>query len=106
MTFTFDVTLSSAVSTDGTGPHPPPPDTGPVTGPLTDAQLHLMDRYWRAANYLTIGQIYLQANPLLTEPLTVEQIKPLLNSVKIGALRMVVTETNGTGDKFVRVEIR
>ena len=78
MTFTFDVTLSSAVSTDGTGPHPPPPDTGPVTGPLTDAQLHLMDRYWRAANYLTIGQIYLQANALLTEPLTVEQIKPRL----------------------------
>ncbi|MFL5733998.1 MAG: phosphoketolase [Chloroflexia bacterium] len=37
-----------------------------------------MQRYWEAANYLTIGQIYLQANPLLREPLRPEQIKPRL----------------------------
>jgi len=37
-----------------------------------------MQRYWQAANYLTIGQIYLQANPLLREPLRPEQIKPRL----------------------------
>src|SRR5438067_10440369 len=37
-----------------------------------------MQRYWQAANYLTIGQIYLQANPLLREPLTPEHIKPRL----------------------------
>ncbi|HST04738.1 MAG TPA: phosphoketolase, partial [Chloroflexia bacterium] len=37
-----------------------------------------MQRYWQAANYLTIGQIYLQDNPLLREPLAVRQIKPRL----------------------------
>src|SRR5688572_9402218 len=37
-----------------------------------------MQRYWQAANYLTIGQIYLQANPLLQEPLRPEHIKPRL----------------------------
>ena len=37
-----------------------------------------MQRYWQAANYLTIGQIYLQENPLLREPLTTDQIKPRL----------------------------
>ena len=42
------------------------------------ARLHLMHRYWNAANYLTVGQIYLQANPLLREPLRPEHIKPRL----------------------------
>ncbi|GHO48214.1 hypothetical protein KSX_63770 [Ktedonospora formicarum] len=42
------------------------------------SQLELMDRYWDAANYLTIGQIYLQENPLLREPLRPEHIKPRL----------------------------
>src|SRR5947207_8176404 len=42
------------------------------------ARLHLMHRYWNAANYLTIGQIYLQANPLLQEPLQPEHIKKRL----------------------------
>jgi xylulose-5-phosphate/fructose-6-phosphate phosphoketolase len=37
-----------------------------------------MDAYWRAANYLTVGQIYLQANPLLETPLELEHIKPRL----------------------------
>jgi xylulose-5-phosphate/fructose-6-phosphate phosphoketolase len=37
-----------------------------------------MNRYWQAANYLTVGQIYLQANPLLREPLRPEHIKPRL----------------------------
>ena len=37
-----------------------------------------IDRYWRAANYLTVGQIYLQDNPLLREPLRPEHIKPRL----------------------------
>src|SRR6185312_7206690 len=49
-----------------------------ATGPLSPELLDRMDRYWRAANYLTIGQIYLQANPLLREPLRPEQIKPRL----------------------------
>ncbi|ANK87082.1 MULTISPECIES: phosphoketolase family protein [unclassified Rhizobium] len=45
---------------------------------LTDAELALIDRYWRAANYLSVGQIYLLANPLLREPLKSEHIKPRL----------------------------
>src|ERR1700722_19956913 len=38
----------------------------------------LLDRYWRAANYLSVGQIYLLGNPLLREPLRREHIKPRL----------------------------
>src|SRR6478672_1489784 len=45
---------------------------------VEQARLHLMDKYWNAANYLTIGQIYLQENPLLREPLRPEHIKPRL----------------------------
>jgi len=41
-------------------------------------QIRLLDAYWRAANYLTVGQIYLQDNPLLREPLRREHIKPRL----------------------------
>ncbi len=37
-----------------------------------------MDAYWRAANYLSVGQLYLMANPLLREPLAIEHIKPRL----------------------------
>jgi xylulose-5-phosphate/fructose-6-phosphate phosphoketolase len=48
------------------------------TGPLTDTELRLLDAYWRAANYLTVGQIYLLDNPLLREPLGREHIKPRL----------------------------
>jgi phosphoketolase len=40
--------------------------------------LNLVDRYWRAANYLSVGQIYLLDNPLLQEPLRPEHIKPRL----------------------------
>src|SRR4051812_4205709 len=40
--------------------------------------LRKMDAYWRAANYLSVGQIYLMANPLLREPLKLEHIKPRL----------------------------
>lgn len=45
---------------------------------LSEQQVDLMQRYWNAANYLTIGQIYLQSNPLLKEPLRPEHIKPRL----------------------------
>ena len=45
---------------------------------LAATELALVDAWWRAANYLTVGQIYLQANPLLAEPLRPEQIKPRL----------------------------
>ena len=42
-----------------------------MSEPLSDQQLSLIDAYWRASNYLTVGQIYLMANPLLREPLRV-----------------------------------
>ena len=45
---------------------------------LTSDEAATLDRYWRAANYLAAGQIYLMANPLLTEPLRAEHIKPRL----------------------------
>jgi xylulose-5-phosphate/fructose-6-phosphate phosphoketolase len=45
---------------------------------LDQTRLERLHRYWNAANYLTIGQIYLQANPLLREPLRPEHIKPRL----------------------------
>ena len=45
---------------------------------ITSQELALLDRYWRAANYLSIGQIYLLDNPLLREPLRAEHIKPRL----------------------------
>ncbi|MDF5724138.1 MAG: phosphoketolase family protein [Rhizonema sp. PD37] len=50
----------------------------PQTKPLTDEELQKMNAYWRAANYLSVGQIYLLNNPLLTEPLKIEHVKPRL----------------------------
>ncbi len=47
-------------------------------GPLSPAELHAINAYWRAANYLSVGQIYLLDNPLLREPLTLKHIKPRL----------------------------
>lgn len=49
-----------------------------VAAPLSPEELSLIDRYWRAANYLSVGQIYLMSNPLLREPLKPEHIKPRL----------------------------
>jgi xylulose-5-phosphate/fructose-6-phosphate phosphoketolase len=46
--------------------------------PLSTDELRLIDAYWRAANYLSVGQIYLLDNPLLTEPLRPEHVKPRL----------------------------
>src|SRR5438874_3427217 len=48
------------------------------TQPLSAEELRKMDAYWRAANYLSVGQIYLFANPLLREPLKLEHVKPRL----------------------------
>ena len=47
-------------------------------GPLSATELGRMDAYWRAANYLSVGQIYLLDNPLLRSPLKLEHIKPRL----------------------------
>jgi len=48
------------------------------TDPLNSKSLHSIDAYWRAANYLSVGQIYLYDNPLLREPLNLSHIKPLI----------------------------
>jgi len=53
-----------------------PPQTEPEW--LDTAELSRMDAYWRAANYLSVGQIYLYDNPLLREPLTLAHVKPLV----------------------------
>src|SRR2546428_5564524 len=45
---------------------------------LSDEELERIDRYWRAANYLAVGQIYLLDNPLLKEQLALEHVKPRL----------------------------
>src|SRR5439155_7256547 len=49
-----------------------------AAGPLSADELRKMDAYWRASNYLSVGQIYLLDNPLLKEPLKREHIKPRL----------------------------
>jgi xylulose-5-phosphate/fructose-6-phosphate phosphoketolase len=48
------------------------------TSPLSAEELRLIHAYWRAANYLSVGQIYLRDNPLLREPLRLEHVKPRL----------------------------
>jgi xylulose-5-phosphate/fructose-6-phosphate phosphoketolase len=73
--FVFDPTVSSAVPDVDAVP------SGSATldaGPLTSEQLRRIQRYWDAANYLTVGQIFLQDNPLLREPLRPEHVKPRL----------------------------
>ena len=72
--FIFDAALSTAIAANGHGETKAAVPKGPLTPDLLDK----MNRYWRAANYLCIGQIYLFENPLLREPLRAEQIKPRL----------------------------
>ncbi len=62
----------SATPPTATEPSPP------LSSALSDAELRRLDAWWRAANYLSVGQIYLMANPLLREPLALEHIKPRL----------------------------
>ncbi|MFN8390807.1 MAG: phosphoketolase family protein [Bdellovibrionota bacterium] len=52
--------------------------SSPGKGPLSPDELTKMNAYFRAANYLSVGQIYLLDNPLLKEPLTIEHVKPRL----------------------------
>jgi xylulose-5-phosphate/fructose-6-phosphate phosphoketolase len=59
--------VSQATGELVSGTHPLPPD-----------ELGLIDAYWRAANYLSVGQIYLLDNPMLREPLAPEHVKPRL----------------------------
>src|SRR5678815_3701053 len=73
MTIEFDAHLSTVVDA-------PIPEAAPhqAASPLSPELLARMHLYWGAANYLTIGQIYLQENPLLREPLRREHIKQRL----------------------------
>src|SRR6202043_3563191 len=56
----------------------PRPGAALAEGPLNEDELKKLHAYWRAANYLSVGQIYLLDNPLLREPLQVKHIKPRL----------------------------
>ena len=49
-----------------------------VAEPLSPELLQRMDAYWRAANYVSVGQLYLYANPLLRRPLELSHVKPLV----------------------------
>ena len=61
--------MSNAVMNEGPGKE---------TERLAPEQLSTLDAWWRAANYLSVGQVYLLANPLLREPLKIEHVKPRL----------------------------
>ncbi|MGY1698171.1 phosphoketolase family protein [Geodermatophilus sp. SYSU D00766] len=58
--------------------HTAPPQTAGSPGPLSPEELDRIHAWWRAANYLSVGQIYLMDNPLLREPLRPEHVKPRL----------------------------
>src|SRR5665213_1463562 len=73
----FDPALSTVVQIDEKAPHRENASAKP-TGPLSAELLSKMHRYWCAANYLCVGQIYLLDNPLLRESLTIANIKPRL----------------------------
>ena len=73
-TFEFDAALSTAIERKKSAPAKKTESKGPLLPEMLDR----MHRYWQAANYLTIGQIYLSDNPLLKEPLEAEHIKPRL----------------------------
>jgi xylulose-5-phosphate/fructose-6-phosphate phosphoketolase len=86
--------------TNGDTVPPQPYDLGNVEGPLDRDELRQLDAWWRAANYLSVGQIYLTANPLLREPLQPQHVKarllghfgtvPGLNLVWAHANRLIV----------------
>jgi hypothetical protein len=77
--------------------------------PLSPDLLRKMDAYWRAANYLSVGQIYLQDNPLLDIPLSQEHIKPRLlghwgttpglNFLYVHLNRLFMRDNFKTGDR-------
>ena len=77
--FLFDPAVSSAVrSTASAVEAARAPAESDASGPLSADELRRLQRFWQAANYLTVGQIYLQDNPLLREPLEPAHIKPRL----------------------------
>src|SRR6202453_1447394 len=73
----FDAVLSTVIESNNQQPATKEPAAKP-SGPLSAELLDKMQRYWYAANYLCVGQIYLLDNPLLREPLSKAHIKPRL----------------------------
>ena len=73
-----DTAADNEISGTGVTLAPQPYVLGDAEGPLDREQLRRIDAWWRAANYLAVGQIYLMGNPLLREPLVAEHVKPRL----------------------------
>ncbi len=71
----MDATLKTQAPAKTTTPSG---DSGGEAAPLSADDLRKLDAYWRASNYLSVGQIYLLDNPLLKQPLKREHIKPRL----------------------------
>jgi len=65
-----------------------------TTNLLSPQLLQRMDAYWRAANYLSVGQLYLYENPLLKKPLELAHVKPLV--LDTGARRRARTSSTCT----------
>jgi xylulose-5-phosphate/fructose-6-phosphate phosphoketolase len=76
--YRFDPTISSVVEEAAAPPQQALSTEELAEGPLSAEQLAGIQRYWQAANYLTVGQIYLRDNALLRKPLEPEHIKPRL----------------------------
>src|SRR5271155_5611659 len=76
--FIFDAKLSTAIEAPPQQPQPAKEPAPSAPGPLSGDLVERMQRYWYAANYLCVGQIYLLDNPLLREPLSKAHIKPRL----------------------------
>src|SRR5947208_14771683 len=77
MLISLDAALSAGSEFRAERRHHTSEDT-PMANVLSDKEVTLIDAYWRAANYLSVGQIYLYDNPLLKKSLTKEHIKPRL----------------------------
>src|SRR5262245_5359116 len=75
--FVFDPRVSSAVISESDSPESTA-SRAPAPSQRNVEVLRQMHRYWRAANYLTVAQIFLQDNPLLREPLHADHVKPRL----------------------------
>ena len=73
-----DTAADSQTTASGETRPPVPYALTDIPGPLSGEELRRLDAWWRAANYLSVGQIYLIDNPLLEEPLQADHVKPRL----------------------------